>query len=579
MSINLKNFTKATDLLKDLVDNGSKVEDAINSILKNASNKEINYLGKSLISNGNKNAFSTIDGETVLNLSEIFKIHENDYTSLMHSDLLDSIHISNENVSNKKIESNIRKHNERLNSYPGKSWIDVKRSSIKGDTDLYHSDRINTLSKIEELKESAKENPEIAKKLRRYELKEELNELHNTDPVLSKDSLDTALNSPKGEILEDSSAFNKKDLTKAGINLEEDSKISDQQWKEQQLARLKEIEETKIKNEKEVEELKIKKEKEIIAKKEREKIEQEQVRQDKINKAKENLSNKKTKAQEVFDNSSQALQDFKNTHGSSKLEIIEKYGETQQAFDIQAELTNLTKINNQDKETLNIVNNKMDNIDIGESIRNNDNKKSYFEQVKQDFKDEVIDRETYKDMMVNHEKYSNNYKSKRTKDQNKPRKIYGKEAANKGEEALRLGIGEIKEDELFSISKVSSIAMSGISAIQTYKEKRREGKNAISSAVTAGADFALSEMVGPLTYTGLQLLKAVPNMAVSGIQSLQTENRKMNSAAKLGTFGDAQFHDTQQLATMRQSGMELAKMANYRLEQTLMGNEARYMHR
>ena len=53
----------------------------------------------------------------------------------------------------------------------------------------------------------------------------------------------------------------------------------------------------------------------------------------------------------------------------------------------------------------------------------------------------------------------------------------------------------------------------------------------------------------------------------------------MNSAANFQVFGDAQFMDTQQLATMRQSGMEMAKMANYNLQQTLMGNEATYLHR
>ena len=57
------------------------------------------------------------------------------------------------------------------------------------------------------------------------------------------------------------------------------------------------------------------------------------------------------------------------------------------------------------------------------------------------------------------------------------------------------------------------------------------------------------------------------------------ESRRMNSAANQGVFGNAQFQDTQQLATMRQSGMEMAKMANYNLQQTLMGNEATYFHR
>ena len=63
------------------------------------------------------------------------------------------------------------------------------------------------------------------------------------------------------------------------------------------------------------------------------------------------------------------------------------------------------------------------------------------------------------------------------------------------------------------------------------------------------------------------------------VEGINTMSRSMNSMSKRQVFGDAQFMDTQQLATMRQSGMELAKMSQYRLEQTLMGNEAKYLHK
>ena len=55
--------------------------------------------------------------------------------------------------------------------------------------------------------------------------------------------------------------------------------------------------------------------------------------------------------------------------------------------------------------------------------------------------------------------------------------------------------------------------------------------------------------------------------------------RQMNSVQRIQTFGEAEFMDTQQLATMRQAGMELAKMSQYNLQQSMMGNEAQYMHR
>lgn len=121
--------------------------------------------------------------------------------------------------------------------------------------------------------------------------------------------------------------------------------------------------------------------------------------------------------------------------------------------------------------------------------------------------------------------------------------------------------------------------VSGLTAIGTYKDNRREGRSVLSSAARAGVDFVLSETLGFGAYMALNLVKEVPDLAVKGAAALFKETRRMNSAARFSTFGDASFQDTQQLATMRQSGMELAKMSQYRLEQTLMGNEAKYLHR
>ena len=121
--------------------------------------------------------------------------------------------------------------------------------------------------------------------------------------------------------------------------------------------------------------------------------------------------------------------------------------------------------------------------------------------------------------------------------------------------------------------------VSGLTAIGTYKDNRREGRSVLSSAARAGVDFVLSETLGFGAYMALNLVKEIPDLAVKGAAALFKETRRMNSAARFSTFGDASFQDTQQLATMRQSGMELAKMSQYRLEQTLMGNEAKYLHR
>ena len=139
-------------------------------------------------------------------------------------------------------------------------------------------------------------------------------------------------------------------------------------------------------------------------------------------------------------------------------------------------------------------------------------------------------------------------------------------------------IEELSEKEF--VKKVGMPAVfSGINAIGTYKDNRREGKSVVSSAVRAAGDFVLSETLGMGAYMAVSLVKEVPTMAVQGSAALFKEMRRMNSSSRFSTFGDAQFQDTQQLATMRQSGMELAKMSQYRLEQTLMGNEAKYLHK
>ena len=118
-----------------------------------------------------------------------------------------------------------------------------------------------------------------------------------------------------------------------------------------------------------------------------------------------------------------------------------------------------------------------------------------------------------------------------------------------------------------------------LGAIGDYKAERRKGKGVISSAVKSAANFAIGEALGFWGTVGVGLVKAVPGAVIKGADMLYKENRRMNSAAGQQLFGDAQFMDTQQLATMRQSGMEMAKMANYNLQQTLMGNEATYLHR
>ena len=115
-------------------------------------------------------------------------------------------------------------------------------------------------------------------------------------------------------------------------------------------------------------------------------------------------------------------------------------------------------------------------------------------------------------------------------------------------------------------------------AINDFNEARDAGDGVIKAGVKAGAQFVAGEMLGGWMFP-VMLAKQVPTMAVSAIEGTQKITRQMNSTGRIQTFGEAQFQDTQQLATMRQAGMELAKMSQYNLQQSIMGNEAQYMHK
>ena len=143
--------------------------------------------------------------------------------------------------------------------------------------------------------------------------------------------------------------------------------------------------------------------------------------------------------------------------------------------------------------------------------------------------------------------------------------------------------GSADGDDIFGWMKKHNIglaeAINVISTIGTYKDARKQGKSVVSSIASAAGTFVKGELLGFWGSLGWELAKGVPKLAIKGAETLYKENRKMNAAANQQVFGGAQFQDTQQLATMRQSGMEMAKMAQYNLQQTLMGAEATHLHR
>lgn len=145
-----------------------------------------------------------------------------------------------------------------------------------------------------------------------------------------------------------------------------------------------------------------------------------------------------------------------------------------------------------------------------------------------------------------------------------------------------LGSVDNADDDIFSWMKKHKIglgeAINVLSTVSSYKDARKKGHSVASSAARAAGSFVMGEMLGFWGSMGWELAKGIPKATIKGAEVLYKENRKMNAAAnQYGLGGD--FQDTQQLATMRQSGMEMAKMAQYNLQQTLMGNEATHLHR
>lgn len=130
-----------------------------------------------------------------------------------------------------------------------------------------------------------------------------------------------------------------------------------------------------------------------------------------------------------------------------------------------------------------------------------------------------------------------------------------------------------------TLKNAVTIGFSAKAAVDKYKEARAEGKSAGSAAIRAGASAVAAEVLGPLGSTALMAAQVAPKAIVAGADALYKEHRRMNSASNFVPLGGVNFQDSQELATMRQSGMELAKMSQYNLEQSLMGAEAKHLHR
>lgn len=113
-----------------------------------------------------------------------------------------------------------------------------------------------------------------------------------------------------------------------------------------------------------------------------------------------------------------------------------------------------------------------------------------------------------------------------------------------------------------------------------YKDERAAGNTRLGSLGNATLAFVLPELLGWKAYIGYELVKAAPSLVVSGAQTMaQTAREYERDIQNQAPFRANTFIDSQQIYTMRQAGMALAEQSKYALQQSLMGDEARFMHR
>lgn len=112
-------------------------------------------------------------------------------------------------------------------------------------------------------------------------------------------------------------------------------------------------------------------------------------------------------------------------------------------------------------------------------------------------------------------------------------------------------------------------------AVDEYNTARQEGNGVVSSAVSA----ALPLMMGGWGYAAYVAATELPALTVNALEAYSQYGRNLARQSKQTPFMNAKFNETQQTYTMRQAGMQLAQRSKYNLQQSMLGDEARYMHR
>lgn len=143
-------------------------------------------------------------------------------------------------------------------------------------------------------------------------------------------------------------------------------------------------------------------------------------------------------------------------------------------------------------------------------------------------------------------------------------------------------VGKFLKNETFlkdmSNASIFGAVLNTAFGYSTYKDKREEGHGVLGAGVYAAGEMVVNEIVGIPTMIAFGATKAIPTAAVKGVSAMSTLSRDLNKVSRHAVFSNATFNDSQNAYTMRQVGMQLAKNSQYNMQQSMLGNEANYMH-
>lgn len=131
--------------------------------------------------------------------------------------------------------------------------------------------------------------------------------------------------------------------------------------------------------------------------------------------------------------------------------------------------------------------------------------------------------------------------------------------------------------KLLTAKNVVNVGTGVYFGLDQYESERQAGRGVLGSFASASIDAVLPTLMGFGGYMAYSAITAAPALFTDVAPAVDQYNRQLNQQKYAGAFTNMTFNDTEQVHTMRQAGMAIAKRSRYNQEQAMMGNEAKYM--